>query len=156
MKKQKIIIFDGCDRTGKTTISKALSEKLNIPLFKRIDINKNYDYLIDIIYCGEFYTQLLEQTKYSIIFDRLYPSELVYSHVLNRLSSFEKIIDIDSRFAKMGAKIIITYKDKDKFIKDKIIPKELFLEINNKFIKFSKMSACNILLLNTSDENLEK
>ena len=154
---QKIIIIDGIDKVGKTTIAAALSKEIGIPVFKRKNVKKNYDFIVDLFYSIESYLQFLEQTRYSVIFDRLYPSEYAYSRALGRITSLAKIIDIDKRFSALGAYMIILNKSIDKHLNDEIIPIELYDKINDGFMTFvNKYTFCKTLILNTSDENLEK
>ncbi len=141
---------------GKTTIGNELSELLNIPSFKCAKENKWHDQLIDLIYAGETLTQFLEQTNTSVIFDRLFPSEFAYAKAYNRPTSYEKIMNIDSRYAKMGAKIIIFYKNSDCYEDDDtgLIKTEMYEKVHNAFVEFSNLSECDVLLLNTSDKKL--
>lgn len=154
--KRNILIFDGIDGVGKSTISNALSEIINRPVFKKTNVKNNYDFVIDLVYSVESYTQFLEQTKYSVIFDRLYPSEYAYSKVFNRYTIHEKIKEIDRRFAKMGAKIIILEKNKKSYVKDDIIPIEKYDELKTMFRKFAKITKCPSIIIDTSDQNLKK
>lgn len=158
MNKQTIIILEGHDMVGKTSIGEELSEMLNIPLFKCAKHNQWHDQLIDLIYAGETLTQFLEQTKTSVIFDRLFPSEFAYAKAYDRPTSYKKIMDIDSRYAKMNAKIIIFYKNSDCYEDDDtgLIKTEMYENIHNAFVEFSNLSECDVLLLNTSDKNLGK
>lgn len=79
-----IIIVEGIDRVGKTTLCNRLSEELNIPIHKykgiiKYDKMKNKeetDKTLGLI-------QLLKETGSSIIFDRSYMSDYVYG-VLQR------------------------------------------------------------------------
>lgn len=74
-----IIIVEGIDRVGKTTLCNRLSEELNIPIHKykgivKYDKMKNKeetDKTLGLI-------QLLKETGSSIIFDRSYMSDYVY------------------------------------------------------------------------------
>jgi thymidylate kinase len=155
---QQIIIFEGHDMVGKTTILKALSEKISIPVFKETRQERWYDHVIDLLYAEEARCQMLEQVGCSIIFDRSYPSEWVYSQVYNRPTLPEKLAMFDKRYAKMGAKIIILYKNPDEFLDDDqaLIEKEKYIKIKEKYEDFAKQSECQCLLLDTSDQNLEK
>ena len=156
MNKQQIIIIDGHDKAGKSTIAAALSKRLKIPVFKRTNVKKNYDFVIDLFYSIESYLQFLEQTKYSVIFDRLYPSEYAYSQVFNRMTSREKIYEIDERFSQLDAKIIILKKKKTKQLKDELIDKNLYDNLTEEFQLFTYVSYCKTLILDTSNKNLKK
>ena len=87
---QQIIIFEGPDGCGKTNISTALSEKIRVPYFKNKDEWKffvdNPSYFVNALTYGDpYFLSYLEQTGASVIVDRWYPSEWVYSQVLTAL-----------------------------------------------------------------------
>ena len=155
---QQIIIFEGHDMVGKTTILTELSKRLNIPAYKEIRNERWYDHMIDLLYAEEARCQMLEQLGFSVIFDRSYPSEWVYSQVYNRPTLFDKLTTLDKRYAMMGAKIIILYKTHDKFLDDdqKLIEKEKYTDIKDMYTEFAKQSQCQCLLIDTSDQDLEK
>lgn len=156
-----IIIFEGADRSGKTTISTALSKMLNIPRFK-VERNKYFwDVFCNINYLDEGVTQFIEQTQASVILDRWVPSDYVYSKLFNRDISYRKIWEIDQRFAEMNTLLVICYKDKDKYIVDEedadfVNPSmyEKMFELYQEYVKQSKIK--NVLFLNTSDEDLSQ
>lgn len=71
-----IIIVEGIDRIGKTTLCNALSERLNLPIYKEEGVYKKSQE-------GNMRSQmallgLCEVTKCNVIFDRLFTSEFVY------------------------------------------------------------------------------
>lgn len=74
-----IIIVEGIDRVGKTTLCKKLSKKLEIPIHKPKEIvqrgylNNKYetDKIINL-------ARAIDEVDGSIIFDRLYLSDYVY------------------------------------------------------------------------------
>lgn len=75
-----IIIVDGIDRIGKTTLCKMISSATNIPIFKE---NRKFagEKLIDV--CAGLSSQLselsmIESLDADIIFDRFFASEYVY------------------------------------------------------------------------------
>lgn len=157
MNDQQIIIFEGLDMSGKTTILNALSGVLNIPAYKEIRQEKWYDHVIDLLYAEEARLQLIEQIGFSIIFDRSYPSEFVYAHSYGRQTIDDKIWEFDERYAKLGAKIIICSKDSSKFQDDKtaLIDRDKYTTIASNYYVFSRMTKCKVLQLDTSSENLE-
>ncbi len=52
-KKQQIIIFEGHDRSGKTTIAQALADNLKIPYFKVKRDKFWWDPMVNILYLDE-------------------------------------------------------------------------------------------------------
>ena len=158
-KNQKIIIFDSCDMTGKTNVANELSKILNIPIYKnKNEHNKTHDKLISLFYGIEELTQFLEQTSYSIIFDRFHVSEYVYSKVLGRYSCEEKIFEIDKRLSKLNCFIIYPWKSSKQYKKDDsgIIDIKYYDKIKEKYEDFFKKTKCNVIKYNSDDENLNK
>lgn len=76
-----VIIVEGIDRIGKSTLCKKLSEKLGFPIYKEIGVEKksregNVRSQMSLL-------SLSQTTKCNVIFDRLFASEFVYG-VLER------------------------------------------------------------------------
>lgn len=156
-----IIIFEGADRSGKSTIANALSTQLNIPYFKVHRDKYWWDPAVNLNYLDEGITQFIEQTQISVIIDRWVPSDYMYSKLFSRDISYHKIWEIDQRFAKMNTLLVICYKDKDKHIvdiedADFVNPSmyDRMLELYKEYTLQSKIK--NVLFLNTSDENLQQ
>jgi deoxyadenosine/deoxycytidine kinase len=90
---QQVIIFEGVDRCGKTNIAKALSNRIDVPYFKNQDEHKYFlskpGYFADAArYVDTYFASYLEASRASVILDRAWPSEWVYSQVLNRPTDF--------------------------------------------------------------------
>lgn len=94
-----IIIVEGIDRVGKTTLCNKLHEEFNIPIYKHngiIPYNKmdNFEETDKMIYVKEF----IELTNISLIFDRFHLTDFVYGElernydIINAKNNF-KIID---------------------------------------------------------------
>jgi thymidylate kinase len=155
--KQQIVIMEGADMMGKSTIAEALSKKLSVPIVKIKRHEKWFDPMIDLIYAGETHCQLAEQTGYSFIYDRLFPSEYAYSRAYGRATSHDKILSIDERYAAMGAVVVVCYKNAKAYQEDDkgIIDVAKYTQLTDWFKEFKKISKCKVLMLDTTDENLE-
>lgn len=106
--------MEGADRSGKTFAAQKLSKKFNIPIFKGTRAPKSAEELrIDRSVRAQIETEtiyeFLKQTGYSVIIDRFFLSELVYSKVYGRPVDESFIWDIDAKFADLKA--IIVYMD---------------------------------------------
>jgi len=153
---QKIIIFSGHDYSGKTTIAKKLSQEIGIPYFKDKTTLKKFkekDRLVVYLNDQNYIIQFLEQTKYSVIIDRAYESEWVYSQVFHRKQNYELLDDLDYRFSRLGTKIIICEKDLKRY-KDEVIGIKKIAMIKKKYHDFCQWSRCETLIINTTDEDL--
>lgn len=158
MSKQIIAFIEGVDMVGKTTITKALSEKLGILSYREERQDRWHDHAIDLLYSGEARFQMVKQLKLNVIFDREYPSEYAYSQAYGRETFVEKIFDYDKRYAELGSKIIYLYKRKGYQQKDEtnLIELEKYDDIKKAYKDFLSKTKCEHLLLDTSDENLEE
>lgn len=158
------IIFDGCDNSGKSSIATELSKRIDYPYLKYSILNKeNLDKKVvsHITLESSLFSirilKLLEDPK--IIIDRHYPSEFVYGNVFRKRTQedLHKLKVIDREMAEIkNHLIIICYKT---ILKEKIedfIDPEKYEMITNTYKDFTKFTKANYLLLDTTDEDLEK
>lgn len=155
-----IIIFEGHDMSGKTTIAKALANQTGLPYFKIERDNKWWDPDTNLKYTTEEISKFLAKTNMRVILDRWVPSDYVYSKLFNRHIDFDRIFKIDKILAKTKTLIVLCYKDKYAFQideKDKdLVGPDVYNKMTNLYFEYAKKSECNIFKLNTSDENLTK
>lgn len=95
-----IIIVEGIDRVGKTTLCKKLSDELGFPIFK------NVPYLdgVRTSQCeNELINQLInfmECTKPNVILDRFHASEFVYGKLERNYKNYDVFV-FDERLSKL-------------------------------------------------------
>ena len=161
--KQKIIIFDGPDMCGKTEMACKLSDIYNVPYFKKKNewefFEKDPSYFKNALTYGDpYFASYLEQTKASVIMDRWYPSEWVYSRVFNRGTNDEVLERVDSMIAALGGKIIIPFRTSYEGLVDMFesVTPEKMQEIEGVYREFAKWTKCPVLFLNVDDENLQR
>ncbi|MAE81760.1 MAG: hypothetical protein CMB80_03410 [Flammeovirgaceae bacterium] len=163
MKKQSIIIFEGPDGCGKTNISMALSKILDIPYFKN---RAEWDFFENdpayfkncLTYGAPFLLSYLQQSQASVIEDRGHPSEWVYSRVFNRETN-EKVLElVDQKYADLGAKIIVPVRSDYTGVVDQFdsVNAEKLDRIHDVYTEFLKWTACETLVINVDDENLDR
>lgn len=150
------LIVEGPDRSGKTTIAKALAKELNHQYF-RINKGKNYftkkDFYQQALTESNLLLQLIQQTKQNLIIDRSIPSEFVFSKVFNRDTDLVSIIDQDRALAEEGVILLYCYKDYYK-IDDDLVDMNRVEEIKKRYEDYLKISHMRKIILNTTDENL--
>lgn len=158
MNNQKILLLEGADGTGKTTLAKLLSSELNIPYFKRNNedfktsseesyfVNNNKEFLNSLRFDQTYITQFLKQTGYSVIIDRAWPSEYVYSQVFSRPTDLTLLTELDDLYARLNAKIIITRCSKP-FRQDKLVNNEYFKQITHAYDLFVEWTKCETITL---------
>jgi len=155
-----IIILEGIDKTGKSTIGKALSDKIKIPYFKNPSEKEHFKdevawwRWLDQLYIYEF----LKQTKYSVIIDRGHPSDYVYSKVFRAASQayVKRILFIDSLFAELNARIIYCYNDDTKNKDELFDLKRYHGWLKREYEYFLGHSKCKVMYLDTGGNNIEE
>jgi hypothetical protein len=162
--KQKVIIFEGPDCTGKTNISQRLSEIIRVPRYKN-NVEKNFLFSSDssvAAYNSFYIADFLRETKISIILDRFHISEWVYSKVFERKTKEELILEAEKILSSIGAKIIYCFKTKRDDFEDANVGIEkipfIEFEYDNYFRQHLK---CDMFKLDTSidlnvDSQVEK
>ena len=159
---QKVIIFDGPDNTGKSHIGKELSRQTGITYFKNADEHRYFlkdpEYFVHAIrYVDTYFTSYLEASGASIILDRAWPSEWIYSQALGRKTDFGVLRELDERHAALGTHLVITWRHDYSSKKDDYEQVNANIErIHNLYMKFAEWTQCKTLLLNVDDENLER
>ena len=162
---QKIVVLVGTERSGKTNIAEELSKRLELPIFKA-QVQKKFfmgdrSQFLPFLRFGE--TELadfLEQTGTSVILDRNWPCEIVYSEYFRRDTDHEVIRLLDETYARMNALIVLCTRldgyaglvDED----DLSIKEEQIAGIDELYrLRIPKLNTRHIIL-DTSDENLER
>ena len=151
--KQQIILLEGADKTGKTTLGKELSARLGIPYFKYTN-EHNYwregKFKEALEYDQTYLLELLKQTGHSMIIDRSWPSEYVYSKIFNRETNFDLLAMLDAEYALLGAMIVITMrKSVCNWEKDELVSQCQSIAIQNEYQSFARHSSCNSISIYT-------
>lgn len=148
-----IIIFEGPDNSGKTHIALELSKRTLIPYFKhkKVEDTAQFTKNVDL-----FLSEFAQIVPFSVIFDRHIATEYVYGQVFNRLVPFDEIYQIDENYSKLDTYIILCVKRVYKNYHDEHTPKSKLKEIIRQYNSFLKWTKCKVLVLDTTDENLEK
>ena len=159
------LAFIGPDMTGKSNIAEALSEKLNIPVFKNSGEWKTKlespDYFLNLLrYGGPFLMDFMRQTKAPAILDRFYPCELVYAQAFNRDTDDAVISWMDNSFAEIGGKFVLCVRnDYSGLIDDQYpdsLPTPVLQRLDKLYREFASRTKCDVLLLETDDRDLNK
>lgn len=155
----KIVLFEGPDKSGKTSIAKALSRQIKIPYFKnRMERNQKISGQTKIMteFAVPYLLNYIEQTGTSCIMDRNYPSEWAYGQVEQRDIDLEMIRTLDNWFAAFETYIVICYKSYYEDFHDETTPREHLYALVQKYHEFVHWTNCpRILLLDTVNKDLE-
>lgn len=159
---QRIVIFDGPDSCGKSEMAKELSRRLSVPYFKNHDEHKYFlsdpKYFLNAIrYVDTYFTSYLEASGASVILDRAWPSEWIYSQALRRETDFDLLRELDNRHARLGTVIVVPRRSCYSNMRDdyESISKNI-IAIDALYGEFIKWTKCNVIELNVDDEDLER
>ena len=159
------IAFIGPDMTGKSNIAAELSKQLDIPVFKNSGEWKTQldspDYFLNLLrYGGPFLMDFIRQTDASVILDRFYPCELVYSQAFERETDMGAVNWMDTNFAEADGKFIICLrKDYSGLVDDQYpdeLPTAMLEKLDFLYRTFYDTTACECLILETDDRNLNR
>jgi DNA polymerase III delta prime subunit len=157
-----ITIFDGPDRVGKTNMAQALAREIGVTYFKNQDEHKYFlkdpNYFIHAIrYVDTYFASYLEASSTSIIMDRAWPSEWVYSKALGRLTDDAVLKELDVRHANLGTRIIVPLRTDYSSVKDEYdIVNDNIWKIHDLYVEFTQWTSCSCLKLNVDDEDLDR
>ena len=147
---------------GKTEMANELSRLIKVPYFKNenewkfFESDPNY-FRNALSYGDTYFYSYLQQTNSSVILDRSYPSEWVYSKAFLRVTDDIALKAIDSLAAQSHAKIIIPFRTSYVGIEDRFssITPERLNQIDKLYREFAEWTLCETMLLNVDSENLD-
>jgi len=159
---QRIVIYDGPDSCGKSEMAKELSRRLDVPHFKNAAEHQHFlnnpDYFLNAIrYVDTYFTSYLESSGASVILDRAWPSEWIYSQALGRQTDFGLLRELDRRHAQLGTVIVIPSRSNYSKMRDdyESINKNI-AKIDTLYHEFAAWTNCSVIELNVDDENLDR
>ena len=154
----KIVIIEGIDRVGKTTLSRDFFDEGFIKFHDKVDLVSgeartiNYEKINSTIFA-------LEAFKFSnakVLFDRFYLSEYVYGFINRKYNSYIETKAFDDRLTSLKAtKILVIPKDKEKLAQCSEEHGSDLSEHNQMFIDYCKASNW-IIVDNEASANLFK
>jgi len=153
-----IIIVEGVDGVGKTTVAKELAKELNYGYIKNPfpsrDYYNNYNtslfefsYLLMILKTGKLD---------NIVLDRWYSSELVYSYLYKREIEKKQFWKMDRELAEMGAVGLYLHKlQKKESYKNENVNYESLQILDQKYMKYIEKSKIPYHTVSTNTENVK-
>jgi hypothetical protein len=150
---QKIVILDSPDGTGKTNIAHGLALDLKVPYYKpRIEKQRwreGKDAFLNELRFGEVRElETIRQFKLSMVKDRGYPSEWVYSRVFDRPTDDDLLESVDTSYAQMGAYIVIPVRhDYSKAREDDLVDRKHLPMLHETYMEFAKWSRCTTIVI---------
>ena len=167
MDRQQIVIMVGPDRSGKTQIAKELGWRLDIPCYKAssehsVFLGDQKQFINDIRYADPRLVDFIKQTNASVVMDRGFPCERVYSHVFQRSTDLEAIRQIDESYASLGAVVVVCLrKNGYEGIVDDLDPDRIdsamLQKIHNAYVEYvAGFMKCKYMFLYVDDEDLDR
>ena len=157
-----LIILEGADNTGKSSIGLALSKAIRFPYLKYSNVSKDNidkDILSKININSSIYSleMLNALGNPNIIIDRQYPSEYAYGKVF-RNTTFHDIGFVD-RYLSENFKqhlIIITEKSINIQKENDFVLFEHYDKLKEVYRDFAKRTSAKCIILDTTDQDLYK
>lgn len=134
-----ILLVDGPDGTGKSTVCSILSRNLELPVVKMPNMKKYFELGLTEEFSELFNETILQFKDRSFILDRGFPSSLVYNKVYNRGANLEYLKNFEDR---LGCQVFILYGDDQVLFErrpqDEIISREKRIEVNAEYQRLAK------------------
>lgn len=161
MNKSRIIILEGPDGVGKSTIGRWIARFTGFPYFKNSKerIQKVHgDTRALTEFMVPFMLDYWKQVPTNVIMDRFYPSEFVYGQVENRNVDLQLLADIDRECATLNPLLLIFYKSAYyNEYNDQTTPFEKIKAIREKYDEFFHYTRIrNKFMFDTSREDLDQ
>ena len=159
------VAFIGPDMTGKSNIAAELSKQTDVPVFKnsgewKTQLNSSEYFLNLLRFGGPFLMDFIRQTDTSVILDRFYPCEMVYSRAFGRETDDAALEWMDKNFAEVGGKFIVCIRnDYSDLVDDQYpdqLPPSMLGALTIHYRKFIEWTNCECLILETDDMDLNK
>ncbi len=157
-----LIAFEGPDRCGKSEIAAELSRQTGVPVFKNsgewfTDLRDPSYFKNLLVYGATFLADFMQQTKVSVIMDRNYASEWVYSKYFNRETDLEILRKVDEKFAAAGGWFVICRRKSYNGIRDDLhdyVDSETLTGIDALYDEFATWTKCKVITIWVDDEDL--
>ena len=153
----KIIIMEGPDGCGKTEIGKVLSHTLLIPYFKVSSEKQNWrkgKFKEALEFDQTYISEFIEQVKPSVIIDRAWPSEFVYSKVFKRETNHAVLRRVDDKFAELGAVVVLCLRRNYEGARiDELVQWRHLHDLHDGYLEFAEWTRCKTVTLYVDDLN---
>ena len=154
-----ILVFEGADQAGKSSIAKEFSRRTGFKYFKNPSEKTQFfvdDNRVTWIIEGTYLFNLISQGVIDrVILDRHLPSEYAYSYAYNRKTDGAKIVEFDLKLAQLGACMVYCFKDSYEQYEDWAVKQADRAKIAEGFELYLQQTRMPYLKLNTTDQNLE-
>ena len=153
-----VLVFDGPDGSGKTTLAKNIAQGLNLPYHKNPYEHGEWKhperYKLMLRYTDLYFFTYLKNSGSNVVLDRAWTTEWVYSQVFNRGNDFEFLSKLDDLMTQIPESVlIITTRDNLPIKGDELEGlDDKWMQIRDKYEELSKWTKNKVIYINT--ENL--
>jgi dCMP deaminase len=147
-----IILVEGADYTGKSTLCAQLSQRLNMPVFKPGESPLLGQEVAQSQAQDSIMMDLIEQVPMDLILDRFFPSEFAYGLAYDRVFDKELIKEFDMRMLFLDVVPVMLLHGKDiPFERDQdgLCDREKIVKVNEAYSKYAHDSNSNWLVLDS-------
>lgn len=155
-----IILFEGTDSVGKTTLAKAVARHWHIPYYKNTAEERQklaFETKLLAQYVCPIVIDLFAQLRPNIVMDRFYPSEFVYGQVLpGRTVDLDQLRTIDTAFAQLDPILVFCYKTTYSNFVDVSTQEQFLSQLRAKYCEFLQWTSIrNVVSLDMTTEDLQ-
>lgn len=148
-----IIVIEGVDGTGKSTLARELGDRLLMPVYKEVATPLTTGKSVEASQAEDATALALAiQTNANVIFDRFFPSEFAYGHAYNRSINMPLLAAADKALAEVDHLCVQLYfRNADDFasrIVDKEVEPKYWRKLNDGFRRWRVLSKCRWLDIN--------
>lgn len=162
--KNILLALEGPDKCAKSEISVELCRRLNAGYFKNggewtADL-RSPDYFKKLLeYGATLLVDFFVQVKCSVILDRFYPSEWVYSRVFERDTNEEVLRLVDEKFSQCGGVIVLCRRKSYNGIVDDLhsfIDSQMLEKLDAEYENFKLWTTCKVVEIFVDDHDLDR
>lgn len=155
-------IFGGPDRSGKTTIAKALAETIGAQYYKNDNQREFFEkrpneFKLLTEYQAPSFVHFLENVTIpgGVVIDRFTPCEFAYSAAYERETNVPLIMDVDWRLSKLGFIFVFCFKSEYPEWDDDLVAKEKVPSLIHNYLRYAQITSMQFVILNTTSQNLQ-
>lgn len=144
-------------------MAQELSRRTGIPYFKNqcelMFFRDDPGYFVKAMKYGDpYFCSYLSQTGASVILDRSYPSEYVYSQIFERTTDWRMLKIVDQLYADLDAKIICPFRSDYSAVNDRFeeIDINKLNALHEMYSQFCTWTQCDVIRFNVDDQNINR
>jgi hypothetical protein len=136
-----IVVVEGPDKVGKSTIVDHLRRKLGLQVFKS-STSPLYGQTLAVSQAEDVITmRMLEALRPNMLFDRFFPSEYAYGLACERDIDVETLLRLDRQLARLEH--VCLYVDHEPYAEDPDVPVDTWHAVRDAYESWMRVSVCN-------------